>query len=509
MVRHVPEKGPSTTAPMTIDTKVPPDATPSLDDAADGAAPAVAAPPRKILVADDDESIRSLLVALLSGEGYEVAEAKSGSEVLRGVPQLDPNLLILDLRMPDMDGIEIMRRLSGQDQKVPVLMLTAYGTASSAIEATKLGAYDYLTKPFEIDDVLLRVRRLFEYQALASEVRKLRDQLGSRDLSERMIGNTQKMQEIYKTIGMIAQSDATVLITGETGAGKEVVADTIHAHSNYRAGPLQKVNLTALPESLIESELFGHEKGSFTGAMAQRKGKFEMAHKGTIFLDEIGDMTLSTQRKLLRVLQDKQFERVGGSTAVKVDCRIIAATNRNLKEEVDAGRFREDLYYRLNVVTIHVPPLRERRDDIPSLVEHFLVKFRYTPTSPPARIAEDAMQTLLAHDWPGNVRQLEHTMERAVIMARGGVITSQHLALDEAEGLSFVDINQKLQQGETLPEVVAEVERKMISRAVDRSNGNRHAAARLLGMDIATLDRKLAEYRIDNRQGLEDGDGDR
>jgi len=307
---------------------------------------------RKILVADDDASIRSLLVTLLSGENYEVSEAKSGNEVMRAVPEVRPNLVLLDLRMPDLDGIEILRRLQAQDEKVPVLMLTAYGTASSAIEAMKLGAWDYVTKPFELDDVLLRVQRVFEHQTLALEVRKLRDQLGGRELNERMIGNSPKMHQIYKTIGMIAQSDASVLITGETGAGKEVVADTIHAHSNYRSGPLVKVNLTALPETLVESELFGHEKGSFTGAVTQRKGRFEMAHKGTIFLDEIGDMTLTTQRKLLRVLQDKQFERVGGSTSVKVDCRIIAATNRNLKEEVDAGRFREDLYYRLNVVTI-------------------------------------------------------------------------------------------------------------------------------------------------------------
>jgi two-component system, NtrC family, response regulator AtoC len=491
---------------MTIDAKAPAQGQerdePERPNGADPRA-------RKILVADDDGSIRSLLVSLLGGEGYQVVEVKSGGEVMRAVPKVEPDLLILDLRMPDMDGIEIMRRLRAQDEKVPVLMLTAYGTASSTIEATKLGAYDYVTKPFEIDDVLLRVQRLFEYQALASEVRKLRNQLGGRDLSERMIGNTPNMQAIYKTIGTVAQSDANILIMGETGAGKEVVADTIHLHSNYRQGPLVKVNLTALPETLVESELFGHEKGSFTGAVAQRKGRFEMAHKGTIFLDEIGDMTLSTQRKLLRVLQDKQFERVGGSTAVKVDCRIIAATNRNLKDEVDAGRFREDLYYRLNVVTIHVPPLRERKEDIPLLVEHFLTKFRYTPTSPPARIHEEAMQMLTSYDWPGNVRQLEHTVERAVIMARGGIITSQHLSLDDTEELAFVDINQKLQRGESLPEVLAEVERKMVSRALDRNGANRHAAARLLGIDIATLERKLAEHGLGGRLGLEDADGER
>ncbi len=477
------------------------------------ARPAVAgdgSPPSKsILVADDDDAIRSLLVELLNGEGYQVSEVKSGSEVLRAVAKLRPDLLILDLRMPDLDGIDIMRRLRAQDETVPVLMLTAYGTASSAIEATKLGAYDYVTKPFEQEELLLPVSRLFEYLALASEVRTLRDKLGGRDLSERMIGNNVKMQEIYKTIGRIAQSHATVLVTGETGAGKEVVADTIHAHSEYRDGPLVKVNLTALPETLVESELFGHEKGSFTGAVAQRKGRFEIAHKGTIFLDEIGDMSLSTQRKLLHVLQDKQFERVGGSSPVKVDCRVIAATNRNLKDEVDAGRFREDLYYRLNVVTLYVPPLRERKDDIPLLVEHFLTKFRYTHSSPPARISEEAMDVLITHDWPGNVRQLEHTVERAVIMARGGIITSQHLSLDDAEELSFIDINQKLQRGESLPEVLAETERKMLQKALDRTNGNRHAAARMLGIDVATLEQKVSEHGIGDRLGLEVADGQR
>jgi two-component system, NtrC family, response regulator AtoC len=462
----------------------------------------------RVLIADDDASIRALLKDMLEDEGYETVEVKSGADVMRAVPKVEPNLLILDFKLPDMDGLDVLQRLSSQGHKMPILMITGMGSASTAIKATQLGAFDYITKPFEIEDVLHRVRQVYNYQSLSSEVRKLRAELG-RDLSERMIGSCQKMQDIYKTIGMISQTDANVLIMGETGAGKEVVADTIHHHSNYRNGPLVKVNLTALPETLVESELFGHEKGSFTGAVAQRKGRFEMAHKGTIFLDEIGDMTLSTQRKLLRVLQDKQFERVGGSTSVKVDCRIVAATNRNLKEEVDAGRFREDLYYRLNVVTIEVPPLRERKDDIPLLVEHFLVKFRYTPTSPPARISEEAMQSLVGYDWPGNVRQLEHTIERAVIMARGGVITSQHLALDKTEELSFIDLNQRLQQGQSLPEVTAEVERKMISRAMERNNNNRHAAARMLGIDIATLERGLVEHGLTGKAGVEDADGER
>jgi two-component system response regulator AtoC len=284
-----------------------------------------------------------------------------------------------------------MRRLNEQDTRVPTLVMTAYGTSKSAIETIQLGAYDYITKPFDLDEVLHTVRRYFEYQAAAADALKLRALEARRDPADRIIGNSQEMQHIYKEIGKIAATDANVLIMGETGTGKELVCETIHAFSNYRNGPLIKVNLTALPETLVESELFGHEKGSFTGAVAQHKGKFEMAHKGTIFLDEIGDMTLSTQRKLLRVLQDKQFERVGGSVSVKVDCRVVAATNKNLAEEVAAGRFREDLFYRLNVITFFMPPLRDRKQDIPLLVEHFLTKFRYQPSSPPSRISEEAM----------------------------------------------------------------------------------------------------------------------
>ena len=451
---------------------------------------------KKILVADDDDAIRELLANVLRNEGYEIHECKRGGEVLRTVPRLEPDLMIIDLRMPEMDGIQIMRRLNEQGMHVPTILMTAYGTSKAAIEAMQLGAEDYITKPFDLDEVVHTVRQVFRVEQLSSEVRKLRALEAGRDPLDRIVGNSPQMQRIYKEIGRVAGSDANVLVMGETGTGKELVGETLHMFSSYRNGPLVKVNLTALPETLVESELFGHEKGSFTGAIAQHKGKFEMAHKGTIFLDEIGDMTLSTQRKLLRVLQDKQFERVGGSVGVTVDCRVIAATNKNLSEEVAAGRFREDLYYRLNVITVYMPPLRERKEDIPLLVEHFINKFRYQPGSPPARIAEDAMQRLLEYDWPGNVRQLEHTIERAVIVARGGVITGMHLNLEAAAELAVVDVNQKLQNGQSLPEVVAEVERLMITRTLERTSGNHHAAAKLLGIDIALLEKKLDEHGL-------------
>ncbi len=445
-----------------------------------------------ILVADDDADIRSLLSTLLTDEGYRTVEATSGREVMSQVRADPPDLILLDLRMPDMNGIDIMRRLRDEGLNVPVLFITAHGTASSAIQAMQLGAYDYIMKPFEVEDVALRVRRFFEHEQLASEVRKLRQQLEGRDLTERIIGQSSAMQEVYKIVGRVAESDASVLITGETGTGKELIAEVIHQHSSYNKGPMVKVNLTALPETLVESELFGHEKGSFTGAISQHRGKFEMSNNGTIFLDEIGDMSLNSQRKLLRVLQDKQFERVGGTQSVKVDCRVVSATNRTLREEVESGRFREDLYYRLAVVTIHLPPLRERKEDIPFLVSHFLTKHRYTQGSPPARISAEAMERLLEYDWPGNVRQLEGIIQRAVIMGRGEVVTSEHLAFDAAQEVSFIDINQKLQLGEPLPFVLAELERKMIQRAVDRSQGNLHAAAQALGIDLAILEEKLA-----------------
>jgi two-component system, NtrC family, response regulator AtoC len=451
---------------------------------------------KRILVADDDQAIRSLLKDFLGGEGYETVEARSGKEVLQAASATEPDLMILDLRMPDWDGMEVMRRLKERDLGIPVVLMTAYGTSSSAIQAMQLGAFDYITKPFELEDVLLTVQRFFEHDRLASEVRKLRGQLEGRDLTERIIGNTTAMQAVYKMVGRVAQTDATVLVTGETGTGKELVAEVLHLFSSYRDGPLVKVNCAALPETLLESELFGHEKGSFTGAIAQHKGRFEMAHKGTIFLDEIGEMTLGTQKKLLRVLQEKEFERVGGTVPVKVDCRVIAATNKNLRHEVEAGAFREDLFYRLNVIAIFMPPLRDRKDDIPLLVEHFLNKYRYTPGSPPARISEGAMDVLLEHSWPGNVRELEHAIQRAVVMSQGSVITSEHLNVDPARELGVINLDQKLQQGQNLAQVMSGIEAYLVSRALERNRGNRHQAAQLLGLDLAAFERKLEEFGL-------------
>jgi two-component system response regulator AtoC len=453
---------------------------------------------RRILIADDDSATRSMLVELLRGEGYDTVEAKSGSEVLRIVPVEELDLLLIDLRMPDQDGIQILRRLSAQEISVGnVILMTAYGTSSTTIEAMHLGAYDYITKPFDVDRVLFTIRRYFERQQLAQEL--VRSKQENKALSERIIGNTPQMQDVYKMIGQVAASVANVLIIGETGAGKESVAEMLHEYSTHSKGPMVKVNLTALPSTLMESELFGHEKGSFTGADRQRIGRFEMAHKGTIFLDEIGDMSLPLQAKLLRVLQEHEFERVGSSQSIKVDVRVIAATNKDLRAEVDANRFREDLYHRLAVITIHVPPLRERKDDIPLLVEHFLQKHRFSDASPPARMSEEALQRLLVYDWPGNVRELEHTVERAVVLARGGVITAENLAMEVDREIAIMDLNQQLTNGTTLADLLASTEVRYMQRALLRSDGNRHAAAKMLGIDIARLEKKLADHGLDGR----------
>ena len=449
-----------------------------------------------ILVADDDAAIRSLLKDFLEEEGFKVTEATSGQEALASLQEGSHDLVLLDVRLPGMTGLDVLKQLREKEGEVPVILVTAFGSPNIAIQASSLGAYSYITKPFDLDDVLNNIQRFFERQQLKEEVRTLRSQIEPRDPSERIIGNSLPMNEIYKLVGRSAGSDATVLITGETGTGKELVAHVIHSNSTYRHGPLIKVNCAALPETLLESELFGHEKGAFTNAITQRKGRFEMAHKGSIFLDEIGEMSLSTQRKLLRVLQEREFERVGGSIPIKVDTRVIAATNINLEGEVEAGRFREDLYYRLNVIRISMPPLDERKDDIPLLVEHFLDKHRYSPTSPPARISEEAMKALMKHDWPGNVRELENTIQRAVVLSQGGVITSHHISISNFSDRQLVDVARLVRDSTPLAEIMSQVEKMALEEAVQAAKGDRSEAARLLALDRPVFYEKLKEYGL-------------
>ncbi|MBI3969802.1 MAG: sigma-54-dependent Fis family transcriptional regulator [Chloroflexi bacterium] len=461
---------------------------------------------RRILVADDEAPIRSLLESFLQDEGYEVDSAASGEEVLEKAKANPPDLLLIDVYMPPgIDGIEVIKRLQAERLQIPVIVFTAAGTSQMAIEAMQLGAYDYVPKPFDLDELALTIKRLFEYQELMKQVHELKEQLRF-DPADRMIGRHPKVLEVFKTIGRIARSDATVLILGETGSGKTMLAEQIHRASNRRGGPFVTVAIATLPETLLESELFGHEKGAFTSAIAQRKGRFEMAHRGTIFLDEIGEMTLATQRKLLRVLQDKEFERVGGSIPIRVDVRVIAATNKPLPDEVAKGNFREDLYYRLNVVTIDMPPLRERRhedenlNDVRNLTFHFLNKHRYNNSPTPSRISEEALQRVLDHDYPGNVRELENVVERAVVMAQGGLITPEHVVFTHSPvpGTTAgpVDVEQAIRRGQSLHNLISTIERRALQFALRETGGSHLAAARLLGMARDLFEDKLREHEL-------------
>jgi two-component system response regulator AtoC len=455
---------------------------------------------QRILVADDDAAIRGVLREFLEDEGYVISEAENGPQVLEALNGSDeghPDLVLMDVRMPGQSGFDVLREARrSPTEHLPIIIMTAYGTSNVAIEAMQLGAYDYITKPFDLDDVLITVQRYFDHFALNQQVHELSTRLGERDPNEIMIGNSAAMQEVYKTIGRVARSDATVLISGETGTGKELVTTIMHNRSSYARGPLVKVNCAALPETLLESELFGHEKGAFTGALNQRKGRFELANKGTIFLDEVGEMTLATQKKLLRILQEREFERVGGTVSVKVDVRVIAATNKILAQEVEEGRFREDLYYRLNVISIYLPPLRDRRDDIPLLVEHFLHKHRFLPGSQPARITPGAVRNLMDYHWPGNVRELENIIERATVLAQGAIITEDHIKFSGADNRRFIDVGQRVRQGTKLEDLLHDVERLALAEAIGQTDGDRVAAASLLGLNVKELGSRLSEFGL-------------
>lgn len=454
---------------------------------------------KRILVADDDESIRGLLQSFLESEGFVTVAAKSGRDVIPAITKNKPDLVIMDVRMPGMSGLDVldqMKRLRIDD--VPVLTMTAYGTSNIAIEAIQRGAYDYVTKPFELDDLLITVRRTLDHQDLARRVRAVDETI--RDPLDSIIGNTGPMQHVYKTIGRVARTDATILVTGESGTGKELVAGALHFNSHRRNGPYIKVPCASLTETLLESELFGHEAGSFTSAVKTRKGRFEMADKGTIFLDEIGEMSLNTQKKLLRVLQEREFERVGSNTPIKVDTRVIAATNRDLAVEVAEGRFREDLYYRLNVIALELPPLRDRMDDVPLLVEHFLQKYRSDSPENNPRISEEALDALMEYHWPGNVRELENTIHRAIIQARGSVIMPHYVqfigAPGKREGDADEAIEDRVAAGDTLKTLVAATERHAIEAALRQANGNRSQAAKQLGINRGLLYAKIREYDL-------------
>ncbi|MDZ7261567.1 MAG: sigma-54 dependent transcriptional regulator [candidate division KSB1 bacterium] len=427
-----------------------------------------------LLIIDDERRMCQVLKAALESEGYSVELAFSGEQGLKEFKVKDFDLVITDLKMPDKDGLAVLEEVKKISPATEVILMTAYATAQTAVEAMKKGAYDYLIKPFEMDELKLKVRHIMEKKRLAQENIALRKELKDRYSLKNMVGQSGAMQEVYKMVEKVASSDATVLIRGESGTGKELVAQAIHYLSPRADKPFVAVNCGALPESLLESELFGHEKGAFTGAEKRKLGRFELADEGTIFLDEIGDITPATQIKLLRVLQAKEIVRLGGTETIPIRARTIAATNRNLEEALKKGNFREDLYYRINVFPIYIPPLRQRKEDIPDLVAHFLQKYGSTTT----RIDSQALKLLINYDWPGNVRELENVIERSLIMASGNTITVDDLPLQIKQGTSTAMTLEIPEEGLSLQEV----EKSLIHQALAKAKGNKSKAAQLLGI---------------------------
>ena len=455
-----------------------------------------------ILLVDDESHILELLSVALEDEKYRILQAKNGKEALIQFKKEKPYVVLLDIRMPDLDGLEVLRQIKESSQTSSVIMMSAYGAMETVLEAIKRGAYDYLTKPVDVEKVKVLVRRALEAQKLAEEVTSLRSKVKEKYQLENIVGKHPKMFEVYKMIGRVMDNKATVLIFGGTGTGKEVVARAIHFNGPLKDEPFVAVDCASLPSDLLESELFGHEKGSFTGAVAQKMGKFELANKGTLFLDEIGNLTLATQVKLLRFMQEKRIERVGGTKSIELDVRIIVATNLDLEKAVNEGSFREDLYYRLNVITIPLPPLRERRDDIPLLVEHFLQKYWSESKGKAKYVLPETMDLLMRYDWPGNVRELENVIERATVVGKSETILIEDLPLRIQE--------QKVVSGPELEisarkvpfeQRVEDFEKRLIVDALKKTNWIQTKAAELLGTSRSIMKYKMKKYGIKRGEG--------
>jgi len=444
-----------------------------------------------ILVVDDEKNIREGLAKLLEMEGHRAIPAADGREALALLERGDVDLMVTDLKMPNLPGDELLRRAQADVPGLPVIILTGHGTIESAVQAMKEGAYDYLTKPVDMGRLTLLVARALSEWEVKRQYREALQELQKRSQFSNIIGKSDAMRRIFEVVQLVSASKASVLITGDSGTGKEMIADAIHYNSERKDKPLIKVHCAALSESLLESELFGHERGAFTGAVARKRGRFELAHRGTIFLDEIGEVSPGVQIKLLRVLQDKSFERVGGEETIEVDCRIIAATNRELKEAIRQGQFREDLYYRLNVVNIHLPPLRERKEDIPLLISLFLTEFAQAGGKRIEGIDPKARTALYNYPWPGNVRELRNCLESAVVLSRTNLITLEdlppHIRTDADK--NYV----KLSLGLSL----AEAEAQLIRAELLAQNGNKTRAAEVLGIGRKTLHRKIQEYGLE------------
>ncbi len=459
-------------------------------------------PEGTILVVDDDAVARDLLVEALRKEGYQVEAVADGAQAIERGRQKRFDVVLTDIRMGSVGGIEVLREFKQLSPDTPIVLLTAFGSMEGAIEAIKQGAYDYLAKPFRKEEIKLVVRRSLDHGRLVQENARFREELRERQELSPLVGSSPLMLEVYKLVARVTAGKSTVLLEGESGTGKELIAHAIHANSPRREKLFVPVNCAALPDTLLETELFGHEKGAFTGATGVKQGLFETAHDGTIFLDEIGDMGLALQVKLLRVIQEQEVRRVGGTGSVKVDVRIIAATNRDLASLVKEGRFREDLFYRLNVVRIGLPPLRERREDIPMLAHHFLRKFSGGTTRPITGFVPDALALLQRYHWPGNVRELENAIERAVSLSHGPLVLPDDLpeAIRNAEAVSCEDaVGRDSGKKETLL-TLDEVEKRHLMRVLRETGGNKARAAKILGIDRRTL------YRMAERFGLEMGE---
>jgi nitrogen regulation protein NR(I) len=469
----------------------------------------------RVLVVDDDASMRYSLNRLLEGQGLSVSLAKNGTEALGRFSLEKPNLVIMDIKMPGQSGLEVLRQMKELDPKALVILMTAFGTTETAIEAMKFGAFDYLLKPFDIPQMRDLVERALEVSRMMHKMVSYPEESAGAGDEEAIVGSSPAMQQIYKMIGQVAPTGVTVLLRGESGTGKELVARAIYHHSQRSHKPFLPVNCAAIPETLMESEVFGHEKGAFTGALTRRIGKFEQCHGGTLFLDEIGDMTPATQAKVLRVLQDQQFERLGGSETIRVDVRLIVATNRDLEKAIQEGAFRQDLYYRLKVMTIFIPPLRERKEDIPELVRHFLQLYGPGINRNVVAMAPRALEKLMRYRWPGNVRELQNAIQRALVIAKGNAILPEDFLLegletDAGELKSQLDFEKRLQmlmepvfkelaehsKSRSEPELMAVVEKALIKRALQETKGNQVQAALLLGISRNTLRSKIERYRI-------------
>ncbi len=448
----------------------------------------------KILIIEDEKSMREILKILLEGEGYDVLTASDG---LMGMASLDKDifdLVITDVKMPKADGFEVLKRIKGIAPDTIVIMITAFATKDTAIEAMKLGAYDYISKPFNIDEIRLIVRKAIEKKHEHLELSLLRQKVDAAYSLGNIIGQSPKMQELFRIIPRIAQSSSNVLISGESGSGKELVAHAMHNLSHRKGKNFVTINCAAFPEGLLESELFGHMKGAFTGAMYNKQGLFEIADGGSVFLDEIAEMPTSLQAKLLRVLENGTFRRIGGTTDIKVDVRVVSATNKNLKEEIAAGKFREDLYYRLNVVPVMMPPLRERREDIPLLISHFLSRV----SEGPKKITNEAMKLLIDYSWEGNVRELENVIERVALLTEKEEITPANLP-PEIAGRAGSDVKSAAEltdEGVDLEQVIVDIEKNYLLKALEKTGGNKTDAAKLLGLSFRSFRHRLQKYGI-------------